>query len=363
MSSKVDVVVIGAGISGLVAATALEARGLTVTVLDKGRGVGGRMATRRGSTAGAVFDHGAQCISWSRFPGSASTSPGRDPADDPEGVSAAPGRPATIGDELEQILTRVRAAEVLREWTGLSDDAFAGRHFFGRDGMTSLPKRLAAGLDVRLDHRVHSLDTSLGIWNVHPSSSTGRPLAPIAASRLLVTCPVPQALELWERSGVAFEPSARAALDFVRYQRTLTLLLELEGPSAVPAPGAISPGSEPIAWVADNAQKGISETPTLTLHAAPLFSRAYWNDLDSAARILSRHAQPWIGSDVRNVQVHRWRYAHPVRRHPERCLHLAGDHPVAFAGDAFGTRSAFYSQVEEAALSGLAAVRALVGER
>lgn len=359
MGSNVDVVVIGAGISGLVAATALEARGRSVIVLDKGRGVGGRMATRRGTTAGAVFDHGAQCISWSRFPGSDSTRLEDELGE--EGVT--PLQPASVGDELQRILSKARAAEVLREWTGLPDGSFVGRHFFGRDGMTTLPKRLAEGLDVRLDHRVHSLDTSLGVWSVHSSDGAGRTLAPIAARHLLVTCPVPQALELWERSGVALEPSARAALDFVRYQRTLTLLLELEGPSEVPAPGAILPGSEPIAWVADNAQKGISETPTLTLHAAPLFSRAYWDDLDSAARILSRHAQPWIGSDVRSVQVHRWRYAHPVRRHPERCLHLAGDHPVAFAGDSFGTRSAFYSQVEEAALSGLAAVRALLGER
>ena len=51
-------IVIGAGIAGLLAARTLQEHGLRVTVLDKGRGVGGRMATRR--IGSAVFDHGAQ---------------------------------------------------------------------------------------------------------------------------------------------------------------------------------------------------------------------------------------------------------------------------------------------------------------
>ena len=58
-----DVVVVGAGLSGLTAARFLQENGHHVVVLDKGRGLGGRMATRRisipdGSTA--ILDHGAQ---------------------------------------------------------------------------------------------------------------------------------------------------------------------------------------------------------------------------------------------------------------------------------------------------------------
>ena len=53
-----DVLIIGAGICGLMAATKLKEYGRSVTVLDKGRNYGGRMATRVFDEG--IFDHGAQ---------------------------------------------------------------------------------------------------------------------------------------------------------------------------------------------------------------------------------------------------------------------------------------------------------------
>ena len=51
-------IVVGAGLSGLAAAGALSSAGHEVTVFDKGRGPGGRLATRR--IGPATVDHGAQ---------------------------------------------------------------------------------------------------------------------------------------------------------------------------------------------------------------------------------------------------------------------------------------------------------------
>lgn len=64
------VCVIGAGMAGLACAMALRDAGRDVVVLDKGRGPGGRMATRRLATElGEVsFDHGAQYLT-ARDPG------------------------------------------------------------------------------------------------------------------------------------------------------------------------------------------------------------------------------------------------------------------------------------------------------
>ena len=52
------VAVIGAGLAGLICAERLIRQGWPVTVFDKGRGPGGRMATRRADDL--RFDHGAQ---------------------------------------------------------------------------------------------------------------------------------------------------------------------------------------------------------------------------------------------------------------------------------------------------------------
>ena len=59
--SKTDpVLIIGAGMAGLTAARQLHEANLPVLVVDKGRGVGGRMATRR--IGHGRVDHGAQCF-------------------------------------------------------------------------------------------------------------------------------------------------------------------------------------------------------------------------------------------------------------------------------------------------------------
>lgn len=56
------IVIIGAGMSGLACAQALEQMGHEVTLFDKGRGPGGRMSTRRVALdeTHISFDHGAQ---------------------------------------------------------------------------------------------------------------------------------------------------------------------------------------------------------------------------------------------------------------------------------------------------------------
>ena len=53
-----EIAIVGAGISGLMAATYLAEKGKNSVLFDKGRGPGGRMSTRRFSEF--RLDHGAQ---------------------------------------------------------------------------------------------------------------------------------------------------------------------------------------------------------------------------------------------------------------------------------------------------------------
>jgi renalase len=54
------IVIIGAGVSGLLCGKRLTEAGHSVLILDKGRNIGGRLSTRR--TDGAVFHHGASSL-------------------------------------------------------------------------------------------------------------------------------------------------------------------------------------------------------------------------------------------------------------------------------------------------------------
>ncbi|MEV1206570.1 FAD-dependent oxidoreductase, partial [Microbispora rosea] len=65
---RVDVVVVGAGVSGLTAARRLRAAGLAVTVLEARDRVGGRVRTHRPSDGGPAMELGAQVVHGDRNP-------------------------------------------------------------------------------------------------------------------------------------------------------------------------------------------------------------------------------------------------------------------------------------------------------
>ncbi|MFH1803362.1 MAG: FAD-dependent oxidoreductase [Pseudomonadota bacterium] len=62
--SQQKIAIIGAGMTGLKAASGLHRAGFAVTVFEKSRGLGGRLATRR--TEQGMFNHGAQYVTAKR---------------------------------------------------------------------------------------------------------------------------------------------------------------------------------------------------------------------------------------------------------------------------------------------------------
>jgi predicted NAD/FAD-dependent oxidoreductase len=141
-------------------------------------------------------------------------------------------------------------------------------------------------------------------------------------------------------------------------------MARLSGDSAVPEPGGVYPclsaGHEPLAWIADNRRKGVSpQAATLTILGGREFSRAHFDAEPAAVEdLMLRAAAPWLGSEVVERRLHRWRYSEPVRPFADAFRRAAGAAPLYFIGDAFGG-----SRVEGAALSGLRAARHHLGER
>ena len=149
-------------------------------------------------------------------------------------------------------------------------------------------------------------------------------------------------------------------MERIEYDPCLALLAVFDGASHIPAPGGLRFSEGPIAWMADNHQKGISpDAHTVTIHATPDYSRQHWrsNAIVVAQKLLEAAAL-WLHPEVLDLQIHRWRYSQPVTKCPEQALFLPGPPPLVFAGDAFGG-----PRVEGAALSGYAAAQTLLTAR
>jgi renalase len=311
MNSPVeDCIVIGAGLSGLAAARTLQSAGLGVLLLDKGRRVGGRMASRH--FEGAHFDYGAQFFT------------ARDP-------------------EFRRVVDGFLGTDAAAPWF----DREGETRYCSPLGMNALPQSLAEGLRVVCGVTVAAVRRDQNLWRIVTEEGEE-----YSTEVLVVTTPVPQALALLELS-----EQARNDLSTIEYHRCVAILAVLAGESAIPAPGFLRIAQEPLQTLADNRQKGLDgEMTGVTILAGPAFSLLHWETAkEEAAKLLLAAATPWLGSPVTHWRYHRWRYSQPVQTFDARCYGIEGGPPLVLAGDAFGG-----PRVEGAFLSGVAAANWLL---
>ncbi|CAB4857760.1 unannotated protein [freshwater metagenome] len=316
------VVVVGAGLAGLTAARQLADAGHQVTVFDKGRSPGGRLATRRIGTG--RFDHGAQFFT-------------------------------VRSDRFAALVAPHIETGLVFEWCrGFSAEADGYPRYAVRGGMNAWAKVLARGLDVRCSSLVFAIRrgsaASGAAWDVALDDGSS-----VAADALVVTCPLPQSYSLL----VSAEVTLPEELLRTEYDRTVALLLSLDRSPAVAEPGGLNNPTDRLSFVADNQRKGISDAPALTVHANAAWSEEHWDDAPAVAiEALLTAAGEYIGDAlVLEAQLKKWRFATPRTLWPEPCWTAANTTgPLVLAGDAFAG-----PRIEGAVLSGLAAAAALLG--
>lgn len=307
-------VVVGAGLSGLIAALELQTLGHEVTVLDKGRGVGGRLATRRAGNA--TFDHGAQFF--------------------------------TVRDnEFRAHVDTWLAAGVVREWCRGFESEDGHPRYVGANGMTSIAKHLAQNLDVRTSHLVFSLTQRENAWTVTTDDGVQH-----EADRVILTAPLPQSFSLMFSAGLEMPEDLRT----IDYDRTVGLLVTLASPQHnIPAPGGIQNAAGIFSFIGDNSAKGISGATAITFHANAQWSAENFDrPLEELGADLLSAAQPWLhGAVIAHREIKKWRFATPQRVWPEPCW-VDPSGTLALAGDAFNG-----PKIEGAFHSGMSAARAL----
>jgi len=315
------IVVVGAGLAGLTAAGMFERAGHDVAVLDKGSAPGGRMATRR--IGAATLDHGAQFFT-------------------------------VRTDEFAEVLRPHLQSGLVYEWCrGFERDGDRFPRYAVRGGMAQLPRALANSRIVRSNTFVFAIRPRHGAhggWEVAIDDGTS-----VEADAVVMTCPLPQSSSLV----MTAEVDVPEVLRRTDYDRTIALLVTLDGPSSIEAPGGLQQPTASLSFVGDNMRKGISAAPAVTIHANAEWSKTHWNSAaDDVVAALRAEAQPFLGAaPVIETQLKKWRFATPRSIWPYRCWSSTGGRaPLVLAGDAFAG-----PRVEGAVLSGLAAARALLG--
>jgi len=317
--NKTDCIVIGAGISGLLAGRELERRGVEYLILDKGRGLGGRMATRR--IGDSRFDHGAQFVT----------------AKTPEFME--------LIDECIEAGAAVKWSDGVRTESG---ETMEPRPYYrGTDGMTRIAKYFADGLEYRLSTKITSLSVQNDIWTLVSESGSE-----FSSPSLIVTMPAPQALDLFDNSAVALEDDVMRRLRQIEYDPCIAAMITLDNPSTIPPPGALRLSAEPVSWISDNFAKGISpDGYGVTVHCGPEFSRDNYNTDDKRiAEMIIDNVSRLLGCTPLACRIHRWKYSRARKTLADRCLSATRPARIVFAGDGFGS-----GNIEAAALSGVEA--------
>lgn len=331
-SNPVDCLIIGAGLAGLTAARRLAVAGLSVLVVDKGRNVGGRLATRR--VGRAVLDHGAQFFTV---------------------------RSRVFQSEVDGWLE----AGIVSPWCHGFDHDDGHPRYRAFEGMNAIAKYAAEHVDLDSIHNprrpkiITRIEANAIIggsehWTVAYEAGAREP---DHAGAVLCTAPIPQSMALL-RAGATPSTMADSLLS-VRYHRVIAVLAVLDRSPGLPAPGAIQQPTDPtFTFIADNQVKGISPEPAVTFHLSPSLSARLWEEDDpSVLAHLHEELRMYLGdATVTTIQVKRWRYSGPVTPFPQRYA-VAATHPgmLLVAGDGFGD-----SKVEGAFLSGLAAAERLL---
>jgi renalase len=294
-----NVVVVGAGIAGLSCARALADGGARVRVVERGRVVGGRLASK--SFDGRYADIGAAYLV----------------ADDPAFTAQ---------------VTSWQTRGLARPWTDTfrvhpgGDKTTGPVRWAAPGGLRSLAADLAEGLDVRLSSPVDTLPTD--------------------ADAVVLAMPGPQALRLGPPPGIAAAASAQT------WRPVIATVLTYPEREWEPFAGAFVNDHPVLATVCDDGDRRGDGAPVLVAHSTAALAAKHLDDPVAVGPVLAGAVGELLGiAGAPRVDVHRWSFAQPEATDET----FAVDGRVWLCGDAFGR-----PRVQTAWLSGRAVAGAIL---
>jgi renalase len=270
---KTGVLIIGAGLTGLVLANRVNRSAL---ILEKSKGVGGRVATRRIEEMG--LDHGAPYL-----------------FEHPDVIS----------------LLKLHQIEFKSSPSGL----------YVEGGMTKMAKTLSEGVSIRKGIRAQKLTRSSDGWEVLGDNGEL-----FLCQDLVITAPLPQALELLSSSSI----EAPSELHSITYSKAVMALIILNEGSLE---DQLLP--EEIHSILNLKERGLHPHGYI-IRGTPAFSEKIF---EQSEQVILEKLQALFKASfktppvIRYSELKKWRYVHPQTALPyaycEICPHLY------LAGDAF----------------------------
>ncbi|MCY7367558.1 MAG: FAD-dependent oxidoreductase [Chamaesiphon sp.] len=323
-----EIAVIGAGIAGLTCAQKLQQAGKSVVLIDKSRGLGGRLATRR--LAGTHADHGVCYLQ-------------------------------PKGDLFRAWIAELVAAGILRVWTegihSLSSDGIlqpptkSVPYYAAPLGATSIAKYLGRDLEIIGDKLITAISLMEHGWRL----SSKDPEFSLTAEQIVFATPPAQALVI---AKTQIDPACIQQLSSVQFSRSITAIAvypttDQNAAAAITWQGIHCIEHPTLAWIGLDSSKQLNPTqPVLVVQSSAAFAEQYFDApdlaiigqklIDAIVPLVPALTQPEL------IQVHRWGYAFAQNPLSERFLTAQTIAPLYFCGDWCGG-----NRVESAYLSGM----------
>ncbi|MFD2923527.1 NAD(P)/FAD-dependent oxidoreductase [Halobacillus naozhouensis] len=290
---KYDVAIIGAGISGIVAAQKLKQAGNNVLLLEKEPEVGGRLATS--VTAEGTADFGAQFFT-------------------------------------------VRTKELQREVQGWLAKGWV-RRWFGEDyprytsvdGMGSFASRLSEGLNPVTSTTITTIEDQDNDFVLYETDGKS-----YKSKRILFTMPAPQTVNLMDNSSVNLEASVYKTLTNLEFQPTYVGVFQFDQPAPIAENGHIDKQlPDDVERIVDHQKKGISNTSLVSVYMTADWSASHESE-DTVLEVMKKKTSPYL--DFQNLVSERlktWSCAQAATTHANSFLNIDPQGKWLVAGDAF----------------------------
>ena len=267
-----DYVIIGAGLTGLHIAQSLHSQNKNYVILEKSKGLGGRVATRRIDDLG--LDHGANYLD--------------------EAINNMP--------------FPLKSSEHGHYVTG---------------GMNQIAKFMAQNLNIQKEQKLSVIKKSQAGWMLETEEGLK-----LETKHIIITAPVPQALELLEKNDLA--PSKDHELYSIHYTKALIFLAILNSCDEMKSM-SFENHSFHLMKERNLHPKG------LVIQCSADFSEQYFDrpEATTVAAILDfMKRSPFGPLQIEKHELKKWRYSRPLKTYSQNFIEL---HPHLFlCADGFG---------------------------